>query len=60
VQNPRTIILPCIFIELSPLNHLIFIMDACLGHILESTKDIVMKLGLWIDGSERKGIAQEP
>ena len=56
-QNPRTIILPCIFIELSPLNHLFFIMDACLCHILESTKDIVMKLGLWIDGSERKGSA---
>jgi len=29
-------------------------MDACLGHILENTKGIKMKLGLWIDGSERK------
>jgi len=27
---------------------------------LESTKGIEMKLGLQIDGSERKGSAQEP
>mgnify|MGYP007133278428 CR=1 FL=1 len=32
-----------IFTELSPLN-VFFIMDACLGHILESTKYIEMKL----------------
>jgi len=35
-------------------------MDACPGHILESTKDIEMKLGLYIDVSERKCRAQEP
>jgi len=30
-------------------------MDAGLSNILESTKGIEMKLGLKIDGSERKG-----
>jgi len=45
-QNPRTIILPCIFIELSPLNFVFVIMDVCPGHILESTKGIDMKLAL--------------
>ena len=35
------IILLCILTELSPLNHLFFIMDACLGHILESTNAII-------------------
>jgi len=35
-------------------------MDVCLDHIFESTKVIDIKLGLVIDGSERKGIAQEP
>jgi len=30
-------------------------MDACPGNILESTKGFEMKLGLLIDGSERKG-----
>ena len=35
-------------------------MDDCPVHILESTKGIEMKLGLQIDGSERKGSAQEP
>jgi len=35
-------------------------MDACPGHILESTKEIEMKLGLYIDDSERKGSGQEP
>ena len=39
-QCPKTIILPCIFIELSPHNHYFFIVDACLGHILESTKQL--------------------
>jgi len=29
-----------------PLNHFFFIMDACPGHILESTKEIEMKLDL--------------
>ena len=57
-QNPRTIILPCIFIELLPHNHLFFIMDACPGHILESTQGILMKLGLQIDSSEGKGNAR--
>ena len=31
-------------------------MDACLGHIFESTNGIEMKLGLQIAGSERKFI----
>ena len=31
-----------------------------LGHIVESTKVIDIKLTLLIDGSERKGGAQEP
>ena len=35
-------------------------MDACPGHILESTKEIEMKLGLQIDDSERNGSAHEP
>jgi len=35
-------------------------MDACPDHILESTKEIEMKLGLKIDESRRKGSAQEP
>ena len=35
-------------------------MDACPGHIFESTKVIDIKLGLQKDGSERKGSAQEP
>jgi len=30
-------------------------MVVCPGHILETTKGIEMKLGLSIDGSERKG-----
>ena len=38
-----------------PLITYFFIMDACLGHILESTKEIEMKLGLQIDSSEGKG-----
>ena len=35
-------------------------MYACPCHILESTKGIEMNLGVYIDGSERKGSAQEP
>ena len=50
----RTIILPCKFIEVSPLNLVFVIRDVCQGHILKSTKGIEMKLGLKIDGSERK------
>ena len=45
VQN-RIIILPCIFIELSPRNFVFVIMDACKDHILESTKWIEMDFGL--------------
>jgi len=45
-QCTITIILPCIFTELSPHNYLFFIIDACPGHILESTKGIEVKLGL--------------
>ena len=45
-QCTITIIIPGIFTELSPLNHLFFIMDACPSHIFESTKGIEMKLGL--------------
>ena len=37
-QCTRTILQPCIFTKLSLLNLLFFIVDACLGHILESTK----------------------
>jgi len=51
-----TIILPCILTELSPRNHLFFIMVAYPGHILESTKGILestngieIKLGTYID-----------
>jgi len=29
-------------------------MDACPGHILESTKGIEIKLGLYIDGNGRR------
>ena len=54
-QCPKTIILPCIFIELSPLNHYFFIVDACLGHILESTKQLYETW--FID--ERKCIVQK-
>jgi len=34
-------------------------MDVCPGHIVESTKRIEMKLGLYIDSSERKFSVQE-
>jgi len=44
-HNPRTIILPCIFIEKSPLDH-VFIVVACPTHILLSKKGIEMKLGM--------------
>ena len=43
----RALILTCIFTVLSSLNHLLFsIMDACPGHILESTIGIEKDLGL--------------
>ena len=35
-------------------------MNACPGHIMESTKEIEMKLCLQINDSNRKGSAQEP
>jgi len=35
-------------------------MDACPGHILESTKEIEIKLGPYIDVNERKCRRQEP
>jgi len=37
-----------------------FIIDACLCHILESTKGIEIKLGTYIDVNERKCSRQEP
>ena len=45
--------------ELSPHNHF-FIIDACPGHILESTKGIGIKLGTYIDVNKRKCRRQEP
>ena len=59
-ERGRTIILPCILTELSPLNHLFFIMVACPGHILESTKGVEIKLGTYIYVNERKCRRQEP
>jgi len=35
-------------------------MDACPGHILESTQGIEIKLGTYIDVNERKCSRQEP
>jgi len=35
-------------------------MDDCLGHIFKSTKQIEMKIGLQVDKSKRKCVAQEP
>ena len=49
----RTIILPCIFTVLSPLNLVFVIMDVCPGHILESTKGIEIKLYLMCDEREK-------
>jgi len=54
-HNPTLIV-----IGLFSPNHLFFIMHACLGHILESSKWIEMKPDLYIDDSERKGNVQEP
>ena len=45
-QYTITRTLPYIFTELSPLNFVFVIMNACLSDILESTKGIVMELGL--------------
>ena len=51
---------PTLYItELSPLN-LFFIMVACPGHILESTKGIEIKLGTHIDVSKKKNRRQKP
>jgi len=47
------IIVTCILIELSPHNHF-FIIDACPGHILESTKGIEIEFGTYIYVNERK------
>ena len=58
-QCTKKIILTCILTDLSPHNH-VFIIDACLGHILESTKGIEIKLGTYIDVNERKCRRQEP
>ena len=46
--------LPCISIELSPRDHLFFIMVICPSLILESTKGIETKLGTYIDVNEKK------
>jgi len=46
--------MPCVCIEISPKTIYIFITEAYPGHILESAKGIEMKLGLYIDDSERK------
>jgi len=54
-----TINLPCILTELFPHNH-VFIVAACPAHILLSKKGIEMKLGLKMDGSERKCSTHEP
>ena len=43
-QCTLIIILPGIFTELSPLNHLFFIMDACPSHIFKILNE--MKIGL--------------
>ena len=40
----KTLILPCIFIELS-VPYIVFLMVACPGYILESTTWIEIKLG---------------
>jgi len=44
---------------LSNHNHF-FIIDACPGHILESTEGIEIKLGTYIDVNKRKCRKQEP
>ena len=46
-QCTRTIILPCVRLNrvISPLPFILFTIDACPGHILESTNGIEMKLG---------------
>ena len=59
-QCTMTIILPCICIELFPLNSVCVIVRACMRNILENTKGIEMKLGLYIDISERQCRAHEP
>ena len=48
VKCTRTIMLPWIWIKLSPLNHSSK-MVACPAYVLESTKGIEIKLGIKID-----------
>ena len=55
-RNAIALIIPCIFIELSPLNFVFVIMDVCLGHILEVLE---IKLGTHIDVNKRKCRRQE-
>ena len=43
-----------------PITIYFFIMDACPGHILESTTGIEIKLGTYIDVNKRKCRRQEP
>ena len=49
-----------IYRVISPQQFYFYILVACPGHTLDGTKGIKMKLGLYIDGSELKGSAQEP
>ena len=49
-----------IYSYLPLINHLFFIMDACPGHILESTKGIEIKLCTYIDVNERMCRRPEP
>ena len=59
-QNTRTIILSCILIELSSHNHLLFSEWMLVQAISwKVKKGVEMKLGLYIDYSERKGRTQE-
>jgi len=53
-QRGKHIILPCVLIELSPLNQFFSIIVAYPGHILGSTKGIEIKLGIYIDVDEKK------
>ena len=55
----RTITLPCILLSYLSVT-IFFIMVACLGHVLESTKGIEIKLGTYIDVNKRKWRRQEP
>ena len=52
-NNNHTLFCPQCYLPIT-----IFIIVACPGHILKSTKWIGMELGLQIDGSQGKGSAQ--